>query len=196
MRKFIILLLIIVLILPLTVFARIGVGIGVSEIRVEKPLKAGGIYDIPSLPIFNTGDESSDYGIGIAYHVERTELRPPKEWFSFNPSPIHLEPTKSQQVLVKLTLPVKVTPGDYFCYLEAYPVVKTQTGASVGIAAGARLFFTVVPSNIVQAITFRVFSFWTIYSPWTWIVLVMTLGAIVIVLFKKFFRFQIGVSRK
>lgn len=196
MRKLIFFLLLIVLIFPLTVFGRVGVGTGTAEIRVDKPLKPGGVYDIPSVVIFNTGDESSNYGIGIAYDADRTELRPAKEWFSFDPSLSYLEPTKSQSVAVKLTLPVKARPGDYFAYLETHPVIKTGTGTSVGMAVGTRLFFTVVPANIWQAITLRISSFWTRHAPWDWVILGIALAAIVIVFLRKRFTFQVGVRKK
>ena len=191
MQKFIIFSLIIVLVLPSIVFARIGVGTATSEIKVDEPLKAGGIYILPSVRIINTGDEPSDYGIGIAYDVDRPLLRPVKEWFSFDPSPLFLEPGQSQAVAIKLTLPLKIQPGDYFCYLESGPVVKTEYGTRVGMSVGTRLFFTVAPANIWQAVVWRVSSFFAMYSPWTWVVLGMVLAAVVIVLFRKRFAFQI-----
>lgn len=198
MQKLIIIsLLIAVLILPSTVFARIGVGIGSGEIRVDKNLKPGAIYELPSLPVRNTGDEPSYYSLGTAYHIERTELRIPKEWLTFSPDKFYLEPGKNQSVTIKLTLPVKAQPGDYFCYVEAFPVAEAGSGgATIGIAVGAKLFFTVVPANLWQAIVFRISSFWKIYSPWTWVVLGMVLAAIFIVLIKKNFAFQIGIKKK
>lgn len=185
-----------VLILPLAVFARVGVGIGGGEIRVEEALKPGGIYELPSLQVRNTGDEPSFYGLGTAYHVERTELRIPKEWFTFNPPKFYLEPGQSQRVAIKLTLPVKAQPGEYFCYVEAFPVAEAGPGTTVGIAVGAKLFFTVVPANFWQAVTFRVSSFWQTYSPWTWIILAMVLATIIIVFLKKHFAFQFGVRKR
>src|SRR3989339_1190332 len=107
MQKFIILFLIAVLILPVAVFARIGVGIGSGEIKMDKPLKPGAIYELPSLPVRNTGDEPSYYGLGTGYHVVRTEIRIPKEWLTFTPDKFYLEPGKSQSVAITLTLPVK-----------------------------------------------------------------------------------------
>lgn len=197
MQKFIIFLLIFVLFLPLAVSAKIGVGIGSGEIKMDKPLKAGGIYELSSLQVRNTGDEPSYYGLGTGYHVERTEIRIPREWLAFSPDKFFLEPGKSQLVAIKLTLPLKAQPGDYFAYVEAFPIAEPGAGgATMGIAVGAKLFFTVVPANIFQAVIFRVSSFWNAYSPWTWVVLGMALTAIIIVLFKKKFAFQIGVKKK
>lgn len=198
MQKIIILFLIAILIFPAAVFARIGVGIGSGEIKMDKPLKAGGIYELPSLPVRNTGDEPSFYGLGTGYHVERTELRILKEWLTFSPDKFYLEPGQQQPVAIKLTLPLKTPPGNYFAYIEAFPVAAESEsgGATMGIAVGAKLFFTVVPANFWQAVTFRVGSFWKMYSPWTWVVLGMVLAATLIVLFKKNFAFQVGVKKK
>lgn len=196
MQKFIVFLLIIVLLFPLVVFARIGVGVGAGKIRVDEPLKPGGIYNLPSLPVFNTGDESSDYTVRVTYHADQTQLRPSQEWFNFIPSSFHLEPGKSQSVAIKLALPVKTEPGDYFCYLEAQPVVKAGPGATIGIAAATKLYFTIVPANIWQAISYRISYFFRLYAPWSWVVLAMVVGAVIIALFRKFFAFQVGIKRK
>jgi len=107
MQKFIIFLLIAVLLFPLMAFARIGVGVGVGKIEINKPLKPGGIYELPSLPVLNTGDESSDYGVSIEYHQDQPQMKPPQEWFSFEPASFHLEPGQVQNVAIKLNLPVK-----------------------------------------------------------------------------------------
>lgn len=67
-------------------------------------------------------------------------------------------------------------------------------GTSVGIAAAAKLYFSVAPANIFVGLYYRVVSLLTIYSPWSYIVSVVVLLAILGTLFKKFFRFNIKVS--
>lgn len=196
MQKFIILLLIVVLVLPLIVFAGIGVGVGIGKIEVDKPLKPGGIYNISPLVIFNTGDEPADYEIGVNYHSKQPQLRPVQEWFSFSPVPFHLEPGQAQNVAVKITLPVKTIPGDYFAYLEAHPIAKAGLGTSIGVAAATKIYFTVMPANIWQAITYRISSFFAMYAPWSYVILAIVLSAIVITIFKKYFSFQFGIRRK
>ncbi len=187
-----------VLILPVFAFARLGVGVGVGKIQVEKPLKAGIIYDLPSLPVLNTGDEPSDYGVSIEYHEKQEEnpemgLRPAKEWFSFEPANFHLEPGQSQQVKMKLALPIKgVKPGKYFVYLEAHPIRKAETGATqVGIAAAAKLYFTVAPSNIFQGIYYRFLSLYLRYHPWDTIALVIIFLTVLFRFLGKKFKIQI-----
>jgi len=198
MKKFIIfLLLVAVFIFPSIVLARIGVGVAVGKIEVDKPLKPGGVYDLTPLVVVNTGDEPSDYGIKIAYQSEQSELLPVEEWFDFSPSSFYLEPGQVQNITVKLTLPVKVKPGDYFAYLEAHPVKKTTAtgGTSISVAAATKLYFTVVPGNIFQGIYYRFTSFWLRYSPWTWVVFWLLVAALIIVFFKRFFTFQLGVKK-
>lgn len=196
MKKFLLFFLIVILALPLIVLARVGVGVGTGKIKVKEPMKPGGIYNLPSISVFNTGDEAGDYEMAVTYNYEQPELQPLQEWFNFSPSPFSLEPAKNQSVAVKLALPVKTKPGDYFAYLEAHPIVKkTGGGTTITVAAATQLYFTVIPANIWQGIFYRISFFWTKYSPWTWVVLCIILGAIVIVIFRKFFSFQVGIKK-
>jgi len=196
MQKYIFFL-IISLVLPLMVSAGVGVGVNIGKIEIDEPLKPGGIYNFPSLGVINTGDEPGEYELEVTYHQDQPELRPSQEWFSFEPEQFHLEPGQSQSVAVKLTLPVKTKPGDYFAYLEAHPIIKAKEGATtIGVAAATKAYFTVVPANIWQAITHRISSFFEMYSPWPYVVLAIVIAAIIIAIFKKFFAFQIGVRRK
>jgi len=196
MQKIIILFLIISLFLPLMVFASIGVGVNLGKIKIDEPLKPGGIYNFPSLGVINTGDEPGEYELEITYHQDQPQLRPAQEWFSFEPQQFHLEPGASQSVAVKLTLPMKMKPGDYFAYLEAHPIIKAGPGTTIGVAAATKTYFTVIPANIWQAITHRISSFFTMYAPWPYVVLAIVIAAIIIAIFKKFFAFQIGIRRK
>lgn len=201
-KIFLVLFLIAVFVGPMFVLARIGVGVGIGKIQVDEPLKAGVIYDLPALSVLNTGDEPGEYGASIEYHEGQEQnpemgLRPQKEWFSFEPQSFHLEPGQIQNVRIILTLPTKVQPGNYFAYLEGHPVKKSETGqTSIGVAAAAKLYFTVAPANIFQGIYYRVVSFWAMYSPWTWVVLGIILTVIVIVFFRKRFAFQVGIKKK
>lgn len=181
------------LFVPIIVFGRIGVGVGLGKIQVDKPLKAGGIYDLPALPVLNTGDEPGEYGVSIEYHEGVPQIRPAREWFRFEPQSFHLEPGQVQNVKVILTLPTKVQPGDYFAYLEGHPVKKSVAGqTSIGVAAAAKLYFTVAPANIFQGIYYRFISLYSRYHPWDTIVLAIIFAAILILLFRKRFKIQIA----
>jgi len=196
MKKIIMLLLTITLIFPLMVFASVGVGVNIGKIQIDEPLKPGGIYSFPSIGVINTGDEPGDYELAVTYHQDQPELRPAQEWFSFSPSQFHLEPGASQSVAVKLSLPMKVKPGDYFAYLEAHPIIKAGPGTTIGVAAATKTYFTVVPANIWQAIYYKIQSFLVIYAPWTYVVLAIVLTAVIITIIRKFFAFQIAIRRK
>ncbi|MCX6787146.1 MAG: hypothetical protein NTY93_01310 [Candidatus Kaiserbacteria bacterium] len=87
-----------------TAFARVGVGMGAGEIRLTDPIKPGGIYTLPKLRIFNTGDETTTYGLDVAYHADMPELRPAQDWFSFSPSTFTLLAGDSQEVSITMTV--------------------------------------------------------------------------------------------
>ncbi len=181
----------------LPVLARIGVGVGTGKIQVEETLRPGIIYELPILTVVNTGDEPADYGVAVAYHQDQPELEPPLEWFIFDPSTFHLEPGKAQAVKVRLNLPIKTVPGKYFAYLEGHPMKKSDgQNTQIGIAAAAKLYFTVAPANLVLGIYYRGLSFWKIYSPWPKVVTVILALISILVLFRRFFKIQINIKKK
>ena len=198
MKKLTIFLLVFILLIsPVIGLSKIGVGVGVGKIEVTEPLKPGQIYDLPSLPVLNTGDETADYEVVIEYHQDQETktgmgLKPVKEWFSFEPQSFSLKPGKVKNVVIKLTLPLKVRPGNYFAYLEAHPVKKSETGgASIGVAAASKLYFTVAPANIIQGLYYRIISLYAHYHPWDTIVLLVICLAILLRFFSKRFKFQV-----
>jgi len=183
----------VVLILPMVVFGRIGVGVGNGKIQIDKPLKAGGIYNLPPLPVLNTGDEPGEYGVSVEYQENVPQLRPAREWFHFEPQTFYLEPGQIQLVKITLTLPTKVQPGDYFAYLEGHPVKKSVAGqTSIGVAAAAKLYFTVAPANIFQGIYYRFISLYSRYYPYDVIILAILFAVVLIFIFRKYFKIQIA----
>jgi len=195
MRKFIFLL-IIFLILPVFVFAGPGVGVNTGKIYVDAPLKPGGIYNLPIIGVSNTGDQQGKYEMAVTFLSNQPEMRPAKEWFIFSPSSFYLEPGEVEQVSIKLILPVKMRPGDYFAFLEAHPIAEAGPGTTIGVAAATKLYFKVVPSNIIEAFYYRVSSFFRENSPWSWIILGIILGAIVLTILRKHFAFKLGIQIK
>ena len=177
-------------------FAGVGVGVNLGKIKIDESLKPGGIYNFPSIGVINTGDTAGEYELAITYHQDQPQMRPGQEWFSFSPSSFHLEPGASKNVAVKLTLPMRMKPGDYFCYLEAHPIIKAGPGTTIGVAAATKTYFSVIPANIWQAIYHKVSSFLTMYAPWTYVVLAVVIAAIIIAIFRKFFAFQIAIRKK
>lgn len=177
-------------------FAGVGVGVNLGKIKIDEPLKPGGIYNFPSIGVINTGDTAGEYELAVTYHQDQPQMRPGQEWFSFNPSSFHLEPGASKNVAVKLTLPMRMKPGDYFCYLEAHPIIKAGPGTTIGVAAATKTYFSVIPANIWQATYYKISSLLTMYAPWTYVVLAVVIAAIIIAIFRKFFAFQIAIRKK
>lgn len=194
-KLFISILLLLVLFSP-AAFAKIGVGIGTGKITVQDKLKPGIIYKLPSLTVFNTGDVPSDYEVNVSYHEKQPELKPQKEWLDFSPRTFSLQPGKSQEVTIKLNLPVRTEPGNYFAYLEGHPITKSKAGnTSVGIAAAAKLYFTVVPGSLWEGIYFKILSFWNVYAPWpqSAAIAIGIIAALLVI--KKFFHIEVNLKK-
>ncbi len=180
---------------PESVLGKIGVGMGAGEIKITEPIKPGGMYTLPSLRIFNTGDETTTYGMNVAYHQDHPELRPGKDWFTFDPPTFTLDPGASQEVSITMLVPVKTDPGDYFAFVESGPVAESGPGTSVGVAVATKLYFTVVYANLWQAITYRVAAFFTAYAPWSWIALGATLLIVFWFILSRFVSFNISFRK-
>lgn len=183
--------------LPFNSYAKIGVGIGTGMIVVDDKLKSGTIYTLPSLTIANTGDVTSDYTVSVAYHTDQPELMPEKDWFKFSPSTFKLEPGETKVVDVKLNLPLRTEPGSYFAYLEGSPIIIKEDGkSSVGIAAAAKLYFEIVPSNIFEAMYFKVISFFQVYAPWPQRVSIAIGVVAVALVLKKYLNIDVSFKKK
>lgn len=179
-----------------SVFARIGVGVNTGKIQVDEKLKSGMIYKLPSITVINTGDEPAEYGTSVAYHQDQTELLPDKNWFIFTPSSFHLEPGKAQLVDIKINLPIKTEPGDYFAYLEGHPIATVKKGnTTLGVAAAAKLYFTVVPANIFYGIYYKITTFFNVYSPWPQRALIAIAVIAVLIFIKKNFNININMKK-
>jgi hypothetical protein len=180
----------------LPVRAGVGVGVGVGKIVVDEILKPGIIYNLPNLPVINTGTDQAEYEVTISYSENQTELRPPIKWFKFSPQKFSLKPAEIKQVEIMIDLPFQMEPGNYFAYLEAHPIASVDGGgAKVGIAAAAKLYFQVIPANYFQGVYYKIISFSKVYYPWPQRGLALTGIIFVLVLFKKFFNIQIGMKK-
>jgi len=178
---------------PIVAFGDIGVGVGLGKIQIDEPLKAGGIYDLPSLPVINTGDEPGQYGVSVEYQENVPQMWPAREWFHFDPQSFSLEPGKSQTAKVTLTLPLQAKPGNYFAYLEGHPIKKSVAGiTTIGVAAAAKLYFTVAPANIFQGMYYRFMSLYSIYYPWDMIIPAIIFVAVLLRIIGKRFKFSVA----
>jgi len=197
MNKVLVLILFLLLLFPAPVLARIGVGVATGKIQVEEQLKPGMMYTLPSLTVLNTGDEPADYEVAITYQEGQKENKPLEEWFTFSPKEFRLEPGKAQPVEIRLNVPIKTVPGDYFAYLEGHPAQTSESGSTrIGVAAASKLYFTIAPANFIQGVYYRVVSFWSTYAPWTSIVGGVVAVGLVGRFLCKFVNIEINVGKK
>jgi len=191
--------LVLLLLLPITdVFATIGVGVGTGKIVVEDELKPGSVYRLPSISVINTGDEAGEYSIGIAYHQDQPEFEPPKSWFRFSPEVFSLEPQQLQVVDVTLDVPVNAIPGDYFAYIEAFPLSNSGEGSvtTIGIAAASKLYFEITPANVLAGVYYKAISLWKYYQPWSTRGAIVVGGVVTLLLMKKYLNIDINLKKK
>ena len=185
------------LVLPGTARGQAGVGVNVGKIQVDETVSPGGSYALPSIGVVNTGHDPSEYSLRITYEFEQAELEPPESWFSFSPKRFHLEPNQSQRVEIRLKLPLTARPGNYFAFIEAYPVTaRGAGGVAIGIAAATKLSFTVKPSNVFSAAFLWFFHRFRDASPWSWTG-VGIFGSLVLgFLFYKFVPLRLQIVRR
>lgn len=177
------------------VLAKVGVGIGTGKIVVDEPLKAGMINSLPGISVVNTGDVPSNYKLSVQYHQDQPEKMPLENWFVFSPSNFTLEPGEVQLVSISLHLPLQVEPGDYFAYLEAAPILVAQDGNSqVGIAAAAKLYFSIDAANVFMAVYYKVVSLWNFYQPWTSRVALLGALLIGVVILRRYVKIELRPS--
>ena len=177
--------------------ARIGVGVGAGKMEIDKPLRSGGIYELPILPVLNTGDEPSDYSVDVEYRDSQSDMKPEGNWFQFEPTTFYLEPGQVNNVKVTLTLPLKTTPGKYFAFLTAEPAKRSAGNGitSVGVAAASKLYFEVAPSNFFQGLYYRTLSLYRTYSLIINIVLGLAILIVVLKVLKKYIHLEIGIRK-
>ena len=176
-----------ILAVPIMVFATVGVGVGTSQILISEKLRAGGIYTLPSVVVFNTGTETANFNMALTLNETQSQLKPNPSWFSFSPAEFQLLPQQSQEVVPTIHLPVRMVPGDYFGYLEAHPKETAQQGtAQIGVAAAARLSFTVEASNVFWAILYRISSLYHRAEPWSLIAIILVAIGILLAIINKF----------
>lgn len=182
-------------VVPAATFAKVGVGVGLGKINIDEQLKPGRIYKLPTLPVLNTGDEAGDYEVAVTFLSEQTQFRPAVTWFSFSPQQFRLDPGASQLVEVSLILPIQARPGDYFAFLEAHPVTAGQEGVTIGVAAAAKLNFTIKPAGVLGATVERVRSFFTTTSPTSYIVLGAIAAVVLVGVIRRYVSINVSLKK-
>lgn len=176
-------------------WARLGVGVNVGNIEVNEPLLSGGIYDIATMSVINTGNETSDYGLGVSYRDKQKEMKPPKEWFRFSPTRFELKPGRQKPVEISLTIPVNAKAGDYFALVEGHPIAEGK-GLNIGIAAATKFNFTVESSSLFWSIINRLTTWFANNSPYSYIVAGVILLAIAIFIIRRNLKLSFKIERK
>lgn len=183
--------------LPQFAMAKIGVGVGTGKIEVDEILVPGSYYNLPNIPVINTGDTETTYSLNIAYHEGQEQLMPDKKWFTFSPGVFSLQPLQSKLVETKLNLPMNAEPGLYFAYVEAQPHIKDTTGQTkVGVSAATKLYFAVAPANWRLAMYFKIKTFLKVYSPWPQRTFIVLLVLALLLVLRRFLKLEIGLKKK
>jgi hypothetical protein len=183
----------VLLLLPAQAFADVGVGVGTGKIDVKEPIRAGGIYTLPPITVFNTGDQEATYAMYVTLNEKQPQLKPDPAWFSFSPAEFNLKPKQSQVVTPTFSPPLVTQPGDYFAYLEARPSKTVKQGSTtIGVAAATKLSFSVAPSNIFVGLWYRLRDLYKQWWPWDLIVIIAALIAVTYRVLKKHFKIQIS----
>lgn len=177
-------------------FASVGVGVGTGRISVKEPMRAGGIYTLPAITVFNTGTEEATYSMYLTLNEKQPQHKPNPAWFSFSPNKFTLKPKQSQLVTPTFKPPVVATPGDYFAYLEARPSKTVKQGSAViGVAAAAKLDFKLTSSNIFVGAWYRILDVYKRSQPWISIALIALLIAVTYKILRKYIRIDISRTK-
>jgi len=177
--------------------AESGVGIMPGTIRVDNPLLPGSRYDLPSVQVLNTGDESNDYVVQLASMADQEELQPPADFIDLSPTSFRLEPGANQIVSLSLDIPVGAEPGDYLAYIEARPVAaEAGGGTQIGAAVAAKLYFTVKPANLFVGVMNSIANFFSRTAPTSYIVLGIIVLGVAVIFLRRRIRVDIRIARK
>jgi hypothetical protein len=174
--------------LPVPATADIGVGVDLAEINIDEVLTAGNAYNLPAVGVINTGDRAADYEVEITYMNEQEEMMPSADWFRFDPQRFRLEAGTSKKISISLHIPQDASPGQYFALIEAHPVVGGSGGITIGIAAATKLRFNV---NKDIPVLSAIGNFFRDHAPYSYIGLGVVVAVIVVLLLRRFFRFNV-----
>ena len=175
----------------------IGVGVGTGRITLDEPIKPSLTYDLPSVAVFNNGDVTSEYEMTVEFNETQPQLKPQASWISFNPKTFTLEPGKAQQVAITINPDYSAVPGDYFAYLEAHPIQRSQSGgAAVQVAAATKFEFKIVPANLFQRIYYALQAFWNKHKPILLPALVALLIIILVLIARRYLKVEIKKPEK
>jgi len=174
-----------------------GVGVGLGTVRVSEPLTPGGIYELPDLPVINTGEVAGTYQVRATLVNLKGWTEKPlglgSDAFRFRPQTFYLDPDQSRLVSVTLTLPLDTLEGDYLFYLEASPVQNPTKGVAIGPTAATKLYFSVQAASVLGALRSRVITF-ILTRPEIYLLLAALLLLQAFFLLRRHFHFQFRIE--
>jgi hypothetical protein len=146
-----------------------GVALDLGKLEIAQTLMPGGGYTLPPIGVRNPGDVPTTYRLLVTHISEQSAKVVPEDWLQFSPREITLKPGETKKVSARLSLPTGADPGRYEALLAAQIVTKGQ-GAQVGAAAAAKLDFKVKSATWLGAQWYRLRTFLSGHTPWTWLV--------------------------
>ncbi len=153
-----------------------AVGITPGKIDVDDELKPGGRYALPPVIVINTGKEKQEYEVIVSFTADQVERRPAGKWLTIEPQHFELDPSKSQQVQFRVSLPASAAPGQYFALLEAQSVARN--GQSFQPSVATKLTFSVGNSGWLETSRRQVNNFLDDSSPWIYVLPLVGAAAI------------------
>jgi hypothetical protein len=167
-----------------------GVAIDLGRIEIEQELTPGGSYRLPLMGVRNPGSEVTSYALKASPLRVEGKDAPPESWFHFSPAKLTLKPQQTRPVKVRIDLPTGADPGDYVA-LVGPEIVTKGAGAQVGAAAASRVTFTVEPATWLQAERLKIKRFFSDHAPWSYVVPLVLLLALLAYRIRSRFTFRI-----
>jgi hypothetical protein len=171
-----------------------GVAITPAKIEVEDRLQPGRRYELPDVSVINNGTEPQEYEVLISYEEVDGKLKPPPQWVRLQPSRFTLSPGQAQLVQVDVSVPIGAGKGDYYAFIEASTIV-TGGGQSISAGVATTLTFTVAEASGLEGWRNRVDQFLDDSEPWTYIVPVVALIAMLVLWSRRYVRYRFPIQR-
>jgi hypothetical protein len=194
MKKYSILFILLFLI-PSLVLANPGLKIDNDKIIIKEPLQAGEIYKSSSVLISNNGGQEAHYHLTVNHDDVQQEIKLEEEWLNFSANNFDLKPNQEKEVVIFLNLPIRIKAGNYFTLIDVYPI-DMKGDVYLDKSESIRFYFSVTEVNLFQGIYYKVITFFTEYSPASYIIAIISLIMISLWILSKKFRLKIRLAIK
>lgn len=124
-----------------------GVGISTGKIILDNPLEPVTVHSLPSVAVYNTGDEPAEYEMDVTLNESQSQYKPESTWVEFLPKRFILNGGESKLVNISINIPENAQQGDYYAYLEAHTTkssTNTNNNSNVSSASAVKFYFKVV----------------------------------------------------